>query len=102
MRMLQLFCFVIVCVVADTVVDDDFPALPSSPSNNHGEDEEQQRLVVGGDAVELGPVVVNADGTLSRIKGYSRMTPHERARILAVVQERNRKRLDARRDSEQV
>ena len=50
-----------------------------------------------GDAVvleQLGPVVVNSDGTLSRITNWDTMTPGERATAKRLLSKRNRKRLE--------
>ncbi|KJA22147.1 hypothetical protein HYPSUDRAFT_41289 [Hypholoma sublateritium FD-334 SS-4] len=41
----------------------------------------------------LGPMVVNTDGTLSRIANWAQMTPPERERTLRVLSARNRLRL---------
>ncbi|KAF9444949.1 hypothetical protein P691DRAFT_619346, partial [Macrolepiota fuliginosa MF-IS2] len=52
------------------------------------------QIVVDGTAVELvdelGPMVVNTDGTLSRIANWPEMTPDERARIVRVLGKRNK------------
>ncbi|KAJ3727314.1 hypothetical protein DFJ43DRAFT_1086132 [Lentinula guzmanii] len=48
---------------------------------------------------ELGPMVVNSDGTLSRIANWSNMTEAEQERTLRVLGSRNRLRLAARIDS---
>ncbi|KAF8890709.1 hypothetical protein BD779DRAFT_1438236, partial [Infundibulicybe gibba] len=39
---------------------------------------------------ELGPMVVNSDGTLSRISNWSQLTEAERDRTLRVLSARNR------------
>ncbi|KAJ3800117.1 hypothetical protein GGU11DRAFT_774298, partial [Lentinula aff. detonsa] len=49
---------------------------------------------------ELGPMVVNSDGTLSRIANWSNMTEAEQERTLRVLGSRNRLRLAARVDAE--
>ncbi|KAG6890234.1 hypothetical protein C0995_010247 [Termitomyces sp. Mi166 len=41
----------------------------------------------------LGPMVVNSDGTLSRIANWVNMTPEEQARTLRVLSARNKIRL---------
>jgi hypothetical protein len=44
---------------------------------------------------ELGPLVVNADGTVARISNWKQMTEAERANVLRVLGKRNKQRLDA-------
>jgi hypothetical protein len=54
----------------------------------------------GGSSVKLdhlGPMVVNADGTLSRIENWADMTEIERVNTLRVLGKRNRERMDALR-----
>lgn len=43
----------------------------------------------------LGPLVVNVDGTMSRINNWSEMTDAERDNTLRIVSKRNKTRLDA-------
>ncbi|KAF9040065.1 hypothetical protein BJ165DRAFT_1495168 [Panaeolus papilionaceus] len=43
----------------------------------------------------LGPLVVNSDGTLSRIDNWAQMTDAERERTLRVLSKRNKLRLAA-------
>ncbi|GAA6009474.1 hypothetical protein JCM11491_003571 [Sporobolomyces phaffii] len=74
-------------------------ALPAPPADASG----PIKLDVGtGESVSLydrlGPAVVNSDGTLSRIVGWSEMGPDERARILRVLGKRNQIRLDAKKE----
>jgi hypothetical protein len=42
--------------------------------------------------LDLGPVVINEDGTMGRLKNWAELTQHERVAILRVVQARNEKR----------
>lgn len=49
---------------------------------------------------ELGPLVVNPDGTLSRIKNWATMTELERQRTLERINKRNQERLAAIREKE--
>ncbi len=58
-----------------------------------------------GQSVELGPVVVHADGSLGRLSNWAALTAHERVRMLASVQARNRvrrARLEQQRDDDQL
>jgi hypothetical protein len=43
----------------------------------------------------LGPMVVNRDGTLSRISNWSQMTPIERQNTLRILGKRNQLRVEA-------
>jgi len=59
-------------------------------------DPEPTRTVnVGGEPVSidaLGPLVINVDGTLSRITNWNEMTPDEQSRTIRIIGKRNRKR----------
>ena len=75
-------------------VSDDVPsatdplALPASDG--------AQSVTVGGEAVameELGPIVINTDGTTSRITNWPEMTPAEQEKTRRIVVARNAKRL---------
>ncbi|KAJ7079602.1 hypothetical protein B0H15DRAFT_953967 [Mycena belliarum] len=78
------------------------PNDPHTPSgerllltDTHSESETPQ-LQTGGPAVkfeDLGPMVVNSDGTLSRIANWSGMTEPEKERTLRVLSARNKIRL---------
>ena len=73
--------------------------LPSTESS--GNDQQSHRLDLsneGGSSVtldHLGPMVVNVDGTLSRIGNWAQMTEIERKNTLRVLGKRNKQRLDA-------
>ena len=41
---------------------------------------------------ELGAIIVNSDGTLSKVENWKELTPLEQARILRVIANRNAKR----------
>ncbi|ETS06642.1 hypothetical protein M419DRAFT_44119, partial [Trichoderma reesei RUT C-30] len=45
----------------------------------------------------LGPLVVNADGTMSRIANWDKMAPIERENTLRILGKRNQERLAALR-----
>ncbi|KAI0325952.1 hypothetical protein GY45DRAFT_1259895 [Cubamyces sp. BRFM 1775] len=63
-------------------------ALPPPPS-----EEEAEKITINGSQTfrfdKLGPVVVNSDGTLSRIANWENMTPIEKERTLRVLVARN-------------
>lgn len=46
-------------------------------------------------ANELGPLVINKDGTTGRITNWQQMTEEEKQRTLRIITARNRKRLQA-------
>ncbi|KAL1877551.1 hypothetical protein VTK73DRAFT_8609 [Phialemonium thermophilum] len=62
-------------------------------------DGDAKKLSLGGSLAldELGPMVVNADGTLSRIANWPQMTQIERENTLRVLGKRNQLRLGALR-----
>ncbi|KAH0494393.1 hypothetical protein TgHK011_001013 [Trichoderma gracile] len=47
----------------------------------------------------LGPLVVNADGTMSRIANWDKMAPIERENTLRILGKRNQERLAALREA---
>jgi hypothetical protein len=49
---------------------------------------------------ELGPLVVNADGTVARISNWKQMTEAERANVLRVLGKRNKERLEVLKGGE--
>ncbi|KAL4978160.1 hypothetical protein BDW66DRAFT_25616 [Aspergillus desertorum] len=67
-------------------------ALPAASSDN-----DTTQLDVNGDGVKLdhlGPLVVNSDGTLSRIANWAQMTEIEKRNTLRVLGKRNKERRD--------
>ncbi|KAL0257692.1 hypothetical protein SLS55_006855 [Diplodia seriata] len=67
--------------------------LPAPPGEGSAE---ALRLELGADGVKLdalGPMVVNSDGSLSRIANWERMAEIERRNTLRVIGKRNRERL---------
>jgi hypothetical protein len=69
------------------------PAEAANPSAAGAETVEVDGLPVKLDS--LGPMVVNKDGTLSRITNWPEMTEPERQKTLRIIAKRNKKRLDA-------
>ncbi|TFK80607.1 hypothetical protein K466DRAFT_667577 [Polyporus arcularius HHB13444] len=67
-------------------------ALPPPPPEG-----EVEQITVNGSQTfkfdKLGPVVVNSDGTLSRIANWENMVPIERERVLKLLVARNKVRL---------
>ncbi|KAI0027607.1 hypothetical protein K488DRAFT_30158, partial [Vararia minispora EC-137] len=68
--------------------------LPLPPSSDTTlNDVRQSEMVVNGRAVQLdalGPVVLNTDGTVSRITNWQEMTEDEKLRTLRVLVARNK------------
>lgn len=77
--------------------------LPSTESPSDGQ-AKQLRLDLGADGGvsldHLGPMVVNVDGTLSRIGNWEQMTEIERKNTLRVLGKRNKQRLEKLRAAE--
>ncbi|KAH8986596.1 hypothetical protein EDB92DRAFT_1801792, partial [Lactarius akahatsu] len=69
--------------------------LPAPPASSASDDAALKKLDVGSQSVasakydSLGPLVVNSDGTLSRITNWPNMTHAERERTFRVLAARN-------------
>lgn len=71
------------------------PEDKDSPSEDY---RTTHKLEVGGPSLampDLGPIIVNTDGTLRRIENWSQLTKAEQASTIKMVTRRNKKRLDA-------
>lgn len=72
-------------------------ALPESSPHNNSSDTTQLDMSNGGTSIKLdrlGPMVVNADGTLSRISNWDKMADIERENTLRIIGKRNQARLE--------
>eukprot|EP00440_Ansanella_granifera_P044644 gb/GFBE01048383.1/.p1 GENE.gb/GFBE01048383.1/~~gb/GFBE01048383.1/.p1 ORF type:complete len:128 (+),score=35.14 gb/GFBE01048383.1/:1-384(+) len=72
------------------------PLEGSSAVRDGTADSEETTVVVDGNPVKLdklGPLVVNADGTISRINNWNEMTEQEQQTTLRVIGKRNQQRL---------
>ena len=61
-------------------------------------------VTIGGGSVQLdqlGPLVVNQDGTLARIENWSEMTEIERERTLRILCKRNAQRIERLKEESQ-
>jgi hypothetical protein len=70
------------------------PAVPREGENTS----EAQKLDVSGTTVSLdhlGPIVVNQDGTMSRISNWDKMTEIEKKNTIRIIGKRNKQRLEA-------
>lgn len=83
----------------DGEIEEALKKIPSLPSPKvHDPLEPVHQLEVNGDSIamtDLGPIIVNADGTLRRIENWSKLTKQEQANTMRVVTRRNKKRLEA-------
>ncbi len=68
-------------------VEDGILALPSARA-----DDAHASASLDDQLARLGPVVVQEDGRMSRVKDWSTLRAHEQAAILVTVQKRNAKR----------
>lgn len=76
-------------------------ALP--PTSSSSESKQPTQIPVDGQAIKLdhlGPLVVNKDGTLSRISNWAQMTEGERKNTLRILGKRNQIRLEGLRGEE--
>ncbi|CAJ2510820.1 Uu.00g064450.m01.CDS01 [Anthostomella pinea] len=72
----------------------------STPTSTSTSTSTTTNLSLNGDGVKLdhmGPMVVNADGTLSRIANWGEMAAVERENTLRILGRRNKTRLEALR-----
>lgn len=71
--------------------------LPSAGADIEDESEGRRSLDLGTGSKdltdELGPLVINKDGTTARITNWHQMTPDEKERTLRIITKRNRERL---------
>ncbi|OJJ44806.1 hypothetical protein ASPZODRAFT_134944 [Penicilliopsis zonata CBS 506.65] len=78
-------------------------ALPSTDPTDGSNSHKIDLSAEGGSTVKLdhfGPMVVNQDGTLSRISNWEQMTEIERRNTLRVLGKRNKQRLAALKEAE--
>ena len=84
----------------DSKPDPPQKGLPAPPPKD------SKQLNVGSDEGirfdHLGPIVVNKDGSMSRITNWDAMAPIERENTLRILKKRNRARLDALREKEKT
>lgn len=77
--------------------------IPQLPAPNESDGDATHRLEVDGPAIsmsELGPIIVNTDGTLRRIENWAQLTKAEQASTVRIVSRRNKKRLEALKELE--
>lgn len=79
--------------------------LPLPEPGQEGGDGKTIRLDVGGEGVRLdhmGPLVVNTDGTMSRISNWAEMSEIERDNTLRILGKRNQQRLKKLREAKEA
>mmetsp|Transcript_43442 Transcript_43442/g.139624 ORF Transcript_43442/g.139624 Transcript_43442/m.139624 type:complete len:180 (-) Transcript_43442:58-597(-) len=79
-------------------------ALPDSCGGGAPVDNEERTLVVDGTPIKmdkLGPVVVNVDGTISRISNWHEMIELEQKNTMRIIGKRNQQRLAALRQQQE-
>lgn len=92
-----------VAETGDSDIVHELPAPKSIDLATEGLDTLTHKLEVGGPSLampDLGPIIVNTDGTLRRIENWSQLTKAEQASTIRMVTRRNKKRLDALKELE--
>lgn len=80
---------------ADEGSAEEVPALPAPSDYSEGP---TRVLQLGGDAVkmdDLGPIIINTDGTTRRIANWQTLTPAEQKNTIRLISARNKKRIEA-------
>ncbi|KAG8750148.1 hypothetical protein FRC12_009808 [Ceratobasidium sp. 428] len=76
--------------------DNHTPLLLPAPGEGTTGDSDVTTLEVGGQSIsfdKLGPMIVNSDGTLSRISNWQELTPAEQKNTIRVLSKRNQLRV---------
>ncbi|KAG8678515.1 hypothetical protein FRC09_019770 [Ceratobasidium sp. 395] len=76
--------------------DNHTPLLLPAPGEGTTGDSDVTTLEVGGQSISfdrLGPMIVNSDGTLSRISNWQELTPAEQKNTIRVLSKRNQLRV---------
>merc|ERR1711920_1000534 len=78
------------------------PAIENSSADTAVREDGSQTIVVDGNPIKmdkLGPVVVNTDGSLSRINNWHEMIESEQQKTLRIIGKRNQQRLAKLREA---
>lgn len=85
--------------------NDDQPHEPlmitDAPADSSDQDTKGHSIAVGGEGVQLdhlGPMVINSDGTISRISNWDKLTEPEKSRTIRLVTQRNAMRVQKLKD----
>lgn len=73
------------------------PSLPMPPEGGTTTSDATQKIIVNGDKLnldELGPMIVNADGTVRRIANWQGLTAREQAVAWRRIAKRNQERVE--------
>eukprot|EP00959_Pyramimonas_sp_CCMP1952_P461418 9481539-Pyramimonas_sp.AAC.1 len=73
-------------------------ALPDAATATKDQDTSSSVLTVGGESIRmdnLGPIIINTDGTMSRINNWHELTEREQQNTLRLISKRNKQRRDA-------
>ena len=71
--------------------------LPQLPAVSGHSDDSLKSIELNGGSVsmeDLGPIIINKDGTTRRIANWDTLTRHEKETTFRLIRERNKKRLD--------
>lgn len=82
-------------VERDEGSSEEIPALPSPADYSEGP---TRVLQLGGDAIkmdDLGPIIINTDGTTRRIANWQTLTAAEQKNTIRLISARNKKRIEA-------
>eukprot|EP00240_Pyramimonas_obovata_P012290 CAMPEP_0118951446 /NCGR_PEP_ID=MMETSP1169-20130426/53146_1 /TAXON_ID=36882 /ORGANISM="Pyramimonas obovata, Strain CCMP722" /LENGTH=110 /DNA_ID=CAMNT_0006898505 /DNA_START=292 /DNA_END=624 /DNA_ORIENTATION=- len=77
---------------------EDVVALPDADTATKDRDNKNTVITVGGESIQmdiLGPIVLNTDGTMSRINNWHEMTEREQQNTLRLISKRNKQRREA-------
>eukprot|EP00455_Lapot_gusevi_P052188 TRINITY_DN7923_c0_g1_i4.p1 TRINITY_DN7923_c0_g1~~TRINITY_DN7923_c0_g1_i4.p1 ORF type:complete len:135 (+),score=40.13 TRINITY_DN7923_c0_g1_i4:62-406(+) len=102
-----LFCFVLLVLfvlASSSVTMEHSNEQPSQDvlGLEHKPNSDAQQMDLGNSMKfdHLGPIIVNADGTMSRIANWDTLSPQEQATTFRLISARNAQRLKALREQE--
>ena len=99
-----LICFSALGDVSEHKTTKAAPA-PRNAALDEAVNEEIRQVEVGGEAVsmsELGPIIINADGTMRRIRNWDQLTQREKDATISKISKRNKIRLEKLRESQSL
>jgi hypothetical protein len=92
----------------DTIIassSDNFLLLPAPDQSSENTSNELSSISDDGITAKLdflGPIIVNTDGTLSRIPNWAQLSDIERAKTLRLIAKRNKSRMDSLKENPPV
>ncbi|KAA1080214.1 hypothetical protein PGT21_005140 [Puccinia graminis f. sp. tritici] len=75
--------------------------ITNAPADSPSQETQGQSIAVGSEGVQLdhlGPMVINSDGTISRISNWDKLTEPEKSRTIRLVTQRNALRVQKLKD----